>query len=164
MEVAMKRSNFLTYSCAAIAALFLLCSCNRPYVHRVVWDKYPPRDKNAPVEMFVGRVARPHTIIAVLQSHYSSDQTDESKAQMLAQIKKLALRVGADAVMDVRMVPKRFEGMIMDDKVPFPAWKPGDYQAFAMRGTAIIYDDIPSSPSPESIPPAPGESEGGRYS
>jgi len=125
--------------------LFLLSSCNTGTVKKLTWETRPPREGSAGIELFVGQVQRPCEAIAILQSKYYDDQSKENKKKMLADLRNLACRVGADAVMDIRILPKRFQGMVADEKVPFPAWKPGSDYSYFMRGTAIVFKEDKST-------------------
>jgi hypothetical protein len=104
-------------------------------------DKYPGKSTNAPMEMFVGTIARAHKPIAILNSKGYPDEGEDNKAKMLSNLRKMAREIGGDAVIEIQMLPKRFEGMVADDKPPFPAWKPGNSYGYFMRGKAIVYED-----------------------
>ena len=119
----------------------ILAGCNTSSVRRLVWEEYPEKPTFAMVELYVGKIERASKPIAIMNSKFYTDQTRESKAEMLAELRRMAGRMGADAVVNIRLLPKKFEGMVMDDKVPFPAWKPGDYSAYFMRGTAIVFEE-----------------------
>jgi len=143
-----KRGKALIFPFFACLFLFLLSSCNTGTVKKLTWESRPPKGSSAGIELFVGQVSRPCEEIAILQSKYYEDQAKENKAKMLADLRNLARRVGADAVMDIRILPKRFQGMVADEKVPFPAWKPGTDYSYFMRGTAIVFkEDTVTTPT-----------------
>lgn len=143
-----KRGKALVFPFFACLFLFLLSSCNTGTVKKLTWESRPPREGSAGIELFVGQVSRPCESIAILQSRYYEDQSKENKAKMLADLRNLARRVGADAVMDICILPKRFQGMVADEKVPFPAWKPGSDYSYFMRGTAIVFkEDTSTTPT-----------------
>lgn len=119
----------------------MISGCNTTSVYRLTSVEYEEKHEEAPIELFVGVLQRPYTPIAVVQSRHYSEQTEQAKAKMVAEIKKSARKIGADAVMDLHLLPKRFEGMVMDERIPFPAWKPGDYYGYFLRGTAVVYED-----------------------
>lgn len=130
----------------SIILILIICSvflwgCNTSGVQRLSGEKFSPKAPDADVEMFVGTISRDHIPVAILNSKHYTDQSDDSKAKMLANLKELAREAGADAVMEIRILPKRFEGMVVDEKPPFPAWKPGNYYGYFMRGKAIVYRD-----------------------
>jgi len=131
-----KFSSFLLI----LLLLFLLAGCNTGSIHKLTWETFPKKHKKALVEMYVGEISQPHREIAIINSPFYPDQTDQTKVEMLEDLRRLARRVGADAVMDIHMLPKRFEGMVMDDRVPFPAWKQGEYDAFFLRGKAVVFE------------------------
>jgi hypothetical protein len=129
-----------------VILILVICSvfmwgCNTASVQRISPEKFSPKPPDADVEMFVGTITRENIPIAILNSRHFSDQSEESKKEMLANLKVLAREIGADAVMEIRILPKRFEGMVVDDKPPIPAWKPGNYYGYFMRGKAIVYRD-----------------------
>ncbi|MBN1901237.1 hypothetical protein JW926_07940 [Candidatus Sumerlaeota bacterium] len=124
-----------------ILCLVFLLGCNTPSAQRITEDKFPPKPPDADVEMFVGTISQDHIPIAILNSRRYPDQSEENKVLMLASLKDMARKLGADAVMEIRILPKRFEGMVVDEKPPFPAWKPGNYYGYFMRGKAIVYRD-----------------------
>ncbi len=140
----MKKSALL--GLILISSAMLLCGCNTPTMKKLVWESYPPKQSDADVELFLGSVDRPTKSIAIIQSRYFDEQTAENKAKMLADMRKMGRRIGADAVADIRIMPKRFQGMAVDERTPFPDWKQDTTYAFFMRGTAVVYqDDNPTS-------------------
>jgi len=131
-----------------ILSVMMFSGCNTPTVKKLVWETYPPKQSDADVELFVGSMERPIKSIAIIQSRYFDEQTAENKSKMLADMRKMGRRIGADAVADIRILPKRFQGMVVDERTPFPDWKPGNTYAFFMRGTAVVYqDDNSTSPT-----------------
>ena len=142
MMILFKRISLLMF---LFLGVVLISGCNTTSVYYMSAEKYPPKASNAMVDLYVGEITRPCRSIAVVNSRHYPDQTQEAKAKMLAELRRLAGEIGADAVVNVRMLPKRFEGMVVDEKVPFPAWKPGDYYTYFMRGTAVVYTENQSS-------------------
>jgi uncharacterized protein YbjQ (UPF0145 family) len=143
-----KEGNALIFLFFGGLFFFLLSSCNTGTVKKLKWETRPPREGSAGIELFVGQVQRPYEEIAILQSRYYENQSKENKTKMLADMRNLARRVGADAVMDVHILPKRFQGMVADEKVPFPAWKQGADYTYFMRGTAIVFkEDTVTTPT-----------------
>jgi len=141
LKVIMKaRHPFILVICIFLAGI-LLNGCNTASVQRLARDKYPQKSMDAPMEMFVGTIARAHKPIAILNSKSYADQSEENKARMLSILRNMAREIGADAVIEIQMLPKRFEGMVADDKAPFPAWKPGNSYGYFMRGKAVVYED-----------------------
>lgn len=130
----------------SVILILIICSvflwgCNTPSVQRLSGENFSPKPPDITVEMFVGTITKDHIPIAILNSKHYMDQSDESKAMMLANLRDMARELGADAVMEIRILPKRFEGMVVDESPPFPAWKPGNYYGYFMRGKAIVYRD-----------------------
>jgi hypothetical protein len=130
--------NFF-YFILLILTVSFLCGCNTASVYRLSGENFPARSSDAEIDMFVGKISRPHSSIAILQSKYYDGQTKDLKAEMIKDLKSAARRIGADAVTDIHVLPRKFDGMIVDEQVPFPAWKPGNYFSYFLRGTAIKY-------------------------
>ena len=127
-----------------LASLFLasclLAACAGPRAKRLDARRYPPRPSIYPIEIFVGQVIEPHREIAILESGAYSADVDSARLGQIEELKKKARRLGADAVQDVRVLPKKVKGYTIDERTPFPSWKQGDYSLYFMRGTAIIYE------------------------
>ena len=124
-----------------LLGLMLFSGCNTSSTYRLSPSSLLPVDNPENIEMFVGEIQKPHKKIAIVQSRFYSDQSKVTKKKMLEDIRNEAAKNGADAVMDIHMLPKKFEGMVTDEKIPFPAWKPGDYYAYFLRGVAIVYTE-----------------------
>jgi hypothetical protein len=131
---------------------------------RMVWltsERYPPRPSIYPIEVFAGRVQRPHREIALIESvAYDIDDVYTREAQ-LEQLQEKARELGADAVDNVRILAKLVKGYTIDERAPAPAVKQGQYPLFFMRGRAIIYEasldlvapgESPGQAGPEDIP------------
>ncbi len=143
-EVLMSFSRFLTRAVVFIFIAAIAVGCNTASIRRLAWEDYAPKPTSDTIELYVGKVSRPYKPIAILQSKSFGDQTVQSKTRMMKDLRRLARKIGADAVIDIHMLPRRFEGMVMDERVPFPAWRPGEYRAYFLRGTAIVYEKNPS--------------------
>ena len=145
----MKFSQLLTRFTVFIFIAVIGVGCNTASIHKLTWRNYPPKSSGASIELYVGKVSRPYKAVAILQSKVFGDQTKKSIALMLKDLRRLARKVGADAVIDIHMLPMRYEGMVIDERIPFPAWRPGNYHAYFLRGTAIVYKNNPPGEIPD---------------
>ncbi len=137
----MKSRNPLILVVMCLVAGMLLGGCNTASVQRLAMDQYPAKSQDAPMEMFVGTIARAHKPIAILNSKSYRDQSEANKAEMLSSLRNMARKIGADAVIEIQMLPKRYEGMVADSMTPFPSWTPGNHYGCFMRGKAVVYED-----------------------
>jgi len=123
----------------ALAASVCLSGCQWQRVHRLTDYKYPPRDKDAEIEAFYGEVSEPHEKIAIIQSSPKNSRDNETKAKQLDELRKIARKLGADAIQDVRLLSTSGNGLVSDPATPFPSVKQGRYEMFFLRGEAIKY-------------------------
>jgi len=138
----MKDARFYIALSGAMLVLLFLQGCNSTSIQMLSSEKFPQKPEDHPVDLYVGKIERNNKPIAILNSKHYPDQSKENKALMLAELREMARKIGADAVTEIKILPKRFEGMMIDENVPFPAWKPGNYFAYFMRGRAVIYSDL----------------------
>lgn len=135
----------------ALAITLLAClACHTPSLKRLTTTHFPPKPKSAPIDLYVGTVSRHHIEVAIIQSRSYSSKDEKTKAGQLEELKRLARKLGADAVQEIRLLTKRAQGYVIDDRVPFPAWKQGKYNLYFLRGTAIRYTE--NSPAAGETP------------
>jgi uncharacterized protein YbjQ (UPF0145 family) len=89
--------------------------------------------------------------VAIIQSTSYANKDEKTKARQLEEMKRIARKLGADAVQEIHLLTKKAQGYVMDGRPPLPAWKQGKYNLYFLRGTAIRYTDHPSTPT-ESVP------------
>lgn len=127
-----------TLALAAVLGLTLACATG-PRMLRLTNQKFPPRPSMYPIEIFAGKVQRPHVEIAIIESYaYDIDDPLTREAQ-LEQLRETARELGADAVDSLRILAKQVDGYTMDERAPAPAFKQGEYPMFFMRGRALVY-------------------------
>ena len=129
-----------------LAMAFILCStmafsaCWSSRVHSLTDTKYPRKGNNDSIEMVVGKYSKAYESIAIIDSNTYSTKDDNNKRKMLDDIKKRGLKLGADAVQDIRILPVKVQGVVFDEGVPVTgAWKQGRYNLYFMRGEAIKF-------------------------
>ena len=115
------------------------CGTQRRYI--LGDTRYPPKPSDAEIKLFVNEVRRPHVKVAIVQSFADTEPDAEKKREMLEALTREARRVGADAVMNVRQLRNKVRGAVVDEAVPFRAYKQGRYDMYFMRGTAIRFVD-----------------------
>ena len=137
---------------AVALAITLLASlaCHTPSLKRLTTIHFPPKPKSAPIDLYVGTVSQHHIEVAIIQSRSYASKDENTKARQLEELKRLARKLGADAVQEIRLLTKRAQGYAIDDRVPFPAWKQGKYNLYFLRGTAIRYTE--NSPAAGDTP------------
>ncbi len=128
---------------AVALAITLLASlaCHTPSLKRLTTTHFPPKPNSAPIDLYVGTVSQHHIEVAIIQSRSYASKDENTKARQLEELKRLARKLGADAVQEIRLLTKRAQGYVIDDRVPFPAWKQGKYNLYFLRGTAIRYTE-----------------------
>lgn len=142
---------------AALVASLGACATG-PRTKRLTKQQFTPRPSIYPIEMFAGRVVRPYTEIALIESQ-SYDIDDEiTREAQLEQLKVKARELGADAVDNLRILAKQVRGYTIDERAPAPAFKQGQYPLFFMRGRAIVYqaslDLVAPGTSPGQVLPS----------
>jgi len=133
-----------------IIAGLVLAGCSATHVYRISQEKFSPKPSDAEIELYIGKVKRPHTEIAIIDSRSSASKDDAVKKLQLDDLKRVARSLGADAVHNIRLLKKEARGMVMDERVPFPAWKQGEYNLYFLRGEAIKF--LPTKKKTEPKP------------
>ena len=133
----MRPALFLT------AALLLAAAtgCETSRVHRLTPEVFPPTASEESIKLFVNQVRRPHIRIAHIQSTADISRDPEVRRAQLEQLRAEARALGADAVMDIQQLQNRVRGMVIDERVPFRAYRQGNYELYFLRGTAIRFVD-----------------------
>jgi hypothetical protein len=137
--------------------LSLACTTG-PRTRKLTDQTFPPRPSIYPIEMFAGRVQRPHVGIAIIESQaYDIDDVITREAQ-LEQLEEKARELGADAVDGLRILAKQVHGYTVDERAPAPSVKQGEYPLFFMRGRALVYqaslDLVAPGTSPGQVLPS----------
>lgn len=143
---------------AALSILALaagLGACATPRQHSLTDQEFAPRAEPELVRLVIGPEERDHLDIAMLQSEASRDRSTATRRDQLAEIRERAARLGADAVVDLIVIPQTHTGFVGDPAAPVPFLMQGTETTYIMRGRAIRYTDIPETTPADG--PAPGE-------
>ncbi|GEM_PF-545431 len=120
-------------------ACLLAAGCGSVRITPISGDHLVPKPSGFEVKLFENKVQQPHREIAWIDSRALPDPSPEQKELQLRQIQDAARKLGADAVHDMRPLDLRVKGIVMDERVPFNAFKQGEYTLRFWRGTAIVY-------------------------
>ena len=122
--------------------LLLVCAlgggCSRPR-YMLTEEKYPETPQDQEIKLYVNEVQRPHVKIAIIQSKLDSKKDADTKRAQLEDLTEQARKLGADAVVDVRQMNNKMRGFVVDEAVPFRAYRQGSYKLYFLRGTAIKF-------------------------
>lgn len=151
MSVSARRNRLSAPVAARLAfatvAVLAVSGCSKVVVHRLTDDRFPSAPADASIRLYENKVLRPHREIAFIDSQALPDESAETREKQLLQITDKARDLGAEAVHDIRFLKEPVEGLIVDQNVPFRAYKQGRYTLYFIRGTAIVYtNDEPESP------------------
>lgn len=121
----------------AVLMVLIAASCAGPRTKWLITDQPAPLPPNAHVDVYVGTIEPPFQPIAIIETDAVAVETDQARDAQIEELRRKARRVGANAIQNVEILKKRIKGMTPDEKVPFRAWKQGQYNLFFMRGMAI---------------------------
>ena len=133
----MIKKRYVVFFITIVAVFCLGCAQNR--IHPLGDMSYPRKPANEEIELYLGKVSRPHVEIAVVDSHVYEAKDDATKERQTDELKNVARKVGADAVHEIRLLYKKARGFVPDPRVPIPAWKQGENKLYFLRGTAIKF-------------------------
>lgn len=119
----------------AILGVMLGCG-HRSGMKRLTDRPYKALDPAVPVTVYVGQPGYPFQEVAIIDSTAYGFVDEAVKLQQIEELKDKARGLGANLVMDIRILSKRMQGFTIDEQVPFTAWKQGDYDLYFMRGVA----------------------------
>ncbi|MFH0794530.1 MAG: hypothetical protein V2A74_10925 [bacterium] len=146
----MQRSSLLALLMLTVCLALAGCGSGVE-VKRLTAFNYLSTPRGAEIEVFVGQVNRPKIEIAYLQSEPLDAADNEAKAYQLDKLRSKARQLGANAIDNVRLVALEAHGMVLDPAVPFTAWKQGNYNLYALRGTAIRYLATDNAPTTSTL-------------
>jgi uncharacterized protein YbjQ (UPF0145 family) len=112
-------------------------------------ENYPRLPESADVELWRGTTTRPKVPIAIISSQRTADRSYEAREAQLEELKERARSLGANGIEDLRVETANVRGFVADPRVPFTAFKQGDFHLYFIRGTAVRYLQ-PGETSPES--------------
>lgn len=107
-------------------------------------DDFPPLPENTPVELWVGESDRPRIPIAIISSQRTAERSAAARQAQLDELRARARRMGAHAIENLRVERAEVRGFVADPRVPFTAFKQGEFELYFVRGTAVRYTDAPS--------------------
>lgn len=136
-----------------LAVVLLLAACTTDRVFWLTEDRYPALPPNSEVRLFSAELNRPHVRIALVQSFADPRRSQEVRRRQIDDLRRRARSVGADAVMEIRLLRNRVRGPVTDEAVPFPAVRQGRYETFFLRGVAIRFTDPPTTGTLGAPPP-----------
>jgi hypothetical protein len=117
-----------------------LYGCGRPHIQRIGNARFEPRSSEALVEVVENTLDRAYEPIALLDSDSYRADNPTSETLMSEDLRRLARKVGADAVHKTRILAVRKRGAVRDTVTPVAgAWIQGEYEEYFMRGEAIRY-------------------------
>jgi hypothetical protein len=138
------------------AALLAAAGCASRTVYRLTDEKFRPTPANQEIKLYVTDVAQKYQPIGWVQSRSAPDREPKTKNAQLKYIVSEARKIGADAIVNVRMLRNKVRGAIADEAVPLPAWQQGEYERYFMRGLAIRYvedgEAEPANLNPDTLP------------
>lgn len=132
----MYRSRFLSALSLAFA-LTWLAGCAGPRTVRLAEHNFPKLPADGQVDVYLGSLDPPFEPVAVIESEAYPYVDDATKRRQLEQLKARARDLGANAVHDLRMLPRTLRSYKIDEDVPFLAVKQGTYDVYFLRGVAV---------------------------
>lgn len=142
-----------------IATMAAVSGCATPRMKTLSEEKFSPRADSGLVRLIIGPEEREHLDLAILQSEASRDRSTTTRRAQLTEIRESAAKIGADAVVDLIVIPQTHTGLVGDPAAPVPFLMQGTETTYIMRGRAIRYTDIPADAgtmpadiAPESVP------------
>lgn len=134
----MKKVKIYIFLMALIALVYCF-GCASGNYKKLTDEKYKVKPKGYDLEVFVNKVESPHKVIAVVQSKSYDNKYELTKTKQVEQIKKVAKKIGADAVQNIHLLENKAHGYVIDYHVPFLSFKQDKYKLYFLRGEAIIY-------------------------
>lgn len=131
---------------AAVAVIVLLSSCSPVRVQHLSLYEYPAQPRGYDMPAYYGEYEGLYVPIAVIDSGPRENVDQADQEAMLAEIKKAARKIGADAVHQVRFITGEGEGMVSDPATPFLSVKQGPYETTYLRAEAIVFPDADRAP------------------
>lgn len=112
-------------------------------------SSFPALPDSAEVELWDGDALSPGIEIAIISSTRVPEQSRETVEGLVEEMKDRARSLGANAITNIRMETVEIRGMVTDPRVPFTAFKQGEFELYFLRGTAFRYTDADGA-TPES--------------
>ncbi len=142
-----------------ILAVVLSGCSNRRYFY-LATEEWPPTPPDQEIRLYVNPLVRPHVEVAHVQSFKDTETDSETRRRQLAQMRETARSLGADAIMDIRQMEGEVRGLVIDEMVPFRAYRQGRYPLYFLRGTAVRFaeeeEEVTPIDDPRRRPIVPG--------
>ena len=134
-----------------LICLLFMVSCSYR-IQRISTEKYKKKPKGTEIALYEGELLEPHTSIAVISSKGFPKSEAEAKKEQLLQLRKIACRLGADAVENITVKKMEKRGMVKNPRTPFPSIMQGITYYEYLEGTAIKYTEKMGVHSKDEIP------------
>lgn len=129
-----------TWMCALMLLLVLTAAgCAARKVYRLTDKKFASTPASQEIKLYVNEVQRPHVKIAHVESFSERVESADIKRDQLQDLTKRARSLGADAIINIRQMRNNVRGVVVDEAVPFRAYRQGEYELVFLRGTAIKF-------------------------
>lgn len=149
-----------------LLAIAALAGCSTRKYYPLTEQKFDSTPDGQEVKLFVNEVQRPHIKIAHVESFSDRERDPETVRKQLEDLKRRSRDLGADAVVNVREYRNQVRGFVVDERVPFRAYRQGRFELYMLRGTAIRYVETPEEAAAANTtlttepPPATGVGTG----
>lgn len=117
----------------------VLSGCSNRRYYYLATEDFPPTPADQEVRLYVNPLVRPHIEVAYVHSFMDTETDSETRRRQLQQMSETARSLGADAIMDIRQMTGEVRGMVIDEAVPFRAYRQGSYPLYFLRGTAVRF-------------------------
>lgn len=121
----------------AAALALLAAGCGGPRTKMFSTDKYTPLPPDAKVDVFVGELPGTNKPVAIIESKAYGFVDDTVKKEQIEQLRKQARALGANAIDNVHILPKRIQRYTVDERAPIQAVQQGRTELYFMRATAV---------------------------
>lgn len=142
---------------SVLALSALACGVSRKVDVRLYPRNFPELPPGQDVEMWVGETTRSKIPIAIISSQRTAERSRGAREAQFEELKERARRIGADGIENLRVETATVRGFVADPRVPFTAFKQGDFELYFVRGTAVRYTD--AAPVALSARATPAEEE-----
>ncbi|MCL5271315.1 MAG: hypothetical protein M1457_12375 [bacterium] len=126
----------------AALAMLIVAGCGGARMKHLSDQQYARLAADDKVDVYVGSLDLPSQPVAVIESDAYAYVDDAVRQRQIDQLKSRARALGANTIQDVRILAKHVRGYTADERVPFAAWKQGQYELYFMRGTACRVAEV----------------------
>jgi len=142
--------RFVLLSSLSLLVAFgaLGCAFNRNVDVRL-HDNLPSIPEDQEIELWAGEQLRDKIEIAIVSSTRQADRSRATREAQMEELRVAARALGANGLENLYVHTAEAQGMVADPRVPFTAWKQGEFELDFIRATAVRYLDTAPLP-PES--------------